>query len=367
MTDSTRTSELASRHRALGSELEDWNGMGTAWSYHSNPNDEHDAVREAAGLFDMSPLKKIYLRGPDAARVADHVISRDMTRIYPGKSAYGAILTEQGTVCDDAIFANIDNDQWLLCHGSGETFERVQESAQGMNVSVEFDDDLHNISVQGPGSLALLNANTPEDLDSIDYFHHRNIQLFGHDCRISRTGYSGEKGYELFIDRSSVGEVWDQLLNEGESMGVMPCSFTALDKVRIEAALLFFGYDMNADHSPWEVGLGFTISKDKAEFRGKDQVYQLKGKERFKLAGIEIQHDDALVGGEKLMLDNNEVGLVNSPGYSHRLQKSLALVHLHPNATTIGTQLKVEGDNESYSASVVPIPFYDAGKTKARQ
>ena len=98
MSELSRTSALASRHRDLGSGLEDWNGMGTAWSYHSNPNDEHDAVREAAGLFDMSPLKKVFVRGPDAARVVDHVITRDMTRVTAGQSAYGAILTEQGTV-----------------------------------------------------------------------------------------------------------------------------------------------------------------------------------------------------------------------------------------------------------------------------
>ena len=367
MTQSPRTSELASRHRALGSDLEDWNGMGTAWSYQANPNDEHDAVRETAGIFDMSPLKKVYLRGPDAARVADHVITRDMTRICPGKSAYGAILTEQGTVCDDAIIANINDNEWLVCHGSGETYERLQESAQGLNVSVEFDDDLHNISVQGPQSLALLNPHASDDLSGLEYFHHQPARLFGLDCRISRTGYSGEKGYELFVDRSSVCELWDSLLDAGKTMGVMPCSFTALDKVRIEAALLFFGYDMTAEHSPWEVGLGFTVSKDKGDFRGKNHVYVLRGQERFKLAGIEINHDDALAGGEKLMLNNKEVGVVNSPGYSHRLGKSLALVHLHPDATPVGTELDVIGDGEEYKASVAQIPFYDAGKTKVRE
>ena len=367
MTQSPRTSKLASRHKALGSDLEDWNGMGTAWSYNSNPNDEHDAVRDAVGLFDMSPLKKIFLRGPDAARVADHIITRDMSRVYPGKSAYGAILNDQGGVCDDAIIANLTDDEWLVCHGSGETFERVSESAQGLNVSVEFDDDLHNISVQGPKSLALLNPNSSDELNTLDYFHHRQIELFGKNCRISRTGYSGEKGYEIFVPSSSVGDVWDQLLDAGKTMGAMPCSFTALDKVRIEAALLFFGYDMTAEHSPWEVGLGFTVSNAKGDFRGKDCVYQLRGQERFKLAGIEINHDDALIGGEKLMMGDTQVGVVNSPGYSHRLNKSLALVHLHPDATAIGGQLDVIGETENYTASVAQIPFYDAAKAKVRQ
>ncbi len=366
MTESTRTSQLASRHTALGSDLEDWNGMGTAWSYNTNPEDEHDAVREAAGLFDMSALKKVYLRGPDAARVADHVITRDMSRIDPGQSAYGAILTEQGTVCDDAIIANNDNTEWLACHGSGETMERLQESGAGLNVDIELNDDLHNISVQGPKAMQLLDAHTPTDLGALAYFHHQPTELFGHRCRISRTGYSGEKGYEVLVDRSAVCDVWDNLLGYGEELGVLPCSFTALDKVRIEAALLFFGYDMTVEHSPWEVGLGFTINRNKGDFRGKDKVFELQGRERFKLAGIDIDHNEALVGGEKLLHDGKEVGVINSPGYSHRLKKSLALVHLDPGVLTTGTQLNIVSEAGNYSARVSTIPFYDPTKSRVR-
>ena len=208
MTESTRESALAARHRALGSGLEDWNGMSTAWSYDSDPNDEHDAVREAAGLFDMSPLKKVTLRGPDAAQVADHVFSRDAGKIAEGKSSYGCVLSEQGTVCDDAILANFGQDEWLLVHGSGESMERLRESAEGRNVTVELDDDLHDISLQGPKALDLLNAHTPMDLAALSYFQHQATELFGHPCRLSRTGYSGERGYEIFADRAVIGDIW---------------------------------------------------------------------------------------------------------------------------------------------------------------
>ncbi|MDJ0955915.1 MAG: aminomethyltransferase family protein [Arenicellales bacterium] len=364
MTDSPRTSELASRHRDLGSGLEDWNGMGTAWTYSTDPNDEHDAVREAAGLFDMSPLKKVFLRGADAGRIADHLITRDMTKVGPGQSAYGAILTERGTVCDDAIIANNGGDEWYLCHGSGESMERLQESAAGKNVDIEFDDDLHNISLQGPKALALLDQYTPMNLASLEYFHHQETELFGHKCRISRTGYSGERGYEILADRSLVCDLWDNILEHGADEGIMPCSFTALDKVRIEAALLFFGYDMTNEHSPWEVGLGFTVSLNKGDFRGKEAVFALMGKERFLAAGIVADHNDALAGGEKLLLKDEEVGVVNSPAWSHRMQKSLALVHLRPDTTTPGTQLNVVGDNFTCSATVENTPFYDPEKSR---
>ncbi len=364
MSELSRTSALASRHRALGSGLEDWNDMGTAWSYDSDPNDEHDAVRQAAGLFDMSPLKKVFVRGPDAGKVVDHVITRDMTTIPPGKSAYGAVLTDQGTVCDDAIIANNGDAEWMHCHGSGESMQRLQESADGLNVDIELDDDLHNISLQGPKALQLLDAHTAIDLSALGYFNHRATELFGHACRLSRTGYSGERGYEIFASAAVVGDLWDQILGHGAQMGILPCSFTALDKVRIEAALLFFGYDMTAEHTPWEVGLGFSVNLNKGEFRGRDAAQTSKGKERFVAAGITIDHSDALAGGETLKLGDKDVGVINSPCWSHRLKQSLALVHLQPEAAMPGTRLEVISDEFNSSATVAVTPFFDPGKSR---
>ena len=367
MTELSRTSALASRHTALGSGLEDWNDMGTAWSYNTNPNDEHDAVREAAGMFDMSPLKKVYVRGPDAGKVVNHVITRDMTAVAPGQSAYGSVLTDSGTVCDDAIVANIGGGDYLHCHGSGESMRRLQESAEGLNADIELDDDLHNIALQGPKALALLDAHTPVELSDLQYFEHVATDVFGHPCRLSRTGYSGERGYEILASASVIGDIWDNILEVGASEGVMPCSFTALDKVRIEAALLFFGYDMTADHTPWEVGLGFTVNQNKADFRGKAAVLASKGNERFKGAGISIDHDDAVAGGETLKMKGEDVGTVNSPGYSHRLGKSLALVHLSPGACTPGTQLELVSDDLNTTATVEATPFFDPSKSRTHR
>lgn len=355
----SRTSALASRHTELGSGLEDWNGMGTAWSYNSDPNDEHDAVRDAVGMFDMSPLKKVFMRGPDAAKVVDHVITRDMTGVKSGQSAYGSILTDQGTVADDAIISNNGGNEYMHCHGSGDSMAMLQTSAEGLNVDIELDDDLHDISVQGPKALELLNANCSIDLSPMAYFGHQTANIFGHACRISRTGYTGERGYEIFADASVVGDIWDNLIG----LNVVPCSFASLDKVRIEAALLFYGYDMTDEHTPWEVGLGFTVNPD-SNFRGKEAVMASKGKERFVAAGIAVNHDDAIIGGEILKLNNEGVGVVNSPCWSHRLNKSLALVHLHPNAAKPGTQLDVVSDDFNGTAVVEATPFFDPSKSR---
>ena len=363
MTGSTRTSILSDRHRALGSELGDWNGMGVAWDYATDPCDEHDAVRTAAGLFDVSGLKKVFVRGPDALSVVDHVITRNMQTITPGRSAYGPILTEQGRICDDAIIFNLGDGEYMVVHGSGKCMERLQESAAGKNVDVEFDDDLHDISLQGPKAVAFLDAHTPADLPGLKYFHQMKTELFGYPVILSRTGYSGERGYEIFARADHVGDIWDQILGRGKSEGMMPCSFTCLDKIRVEAALLFYPYDMTEENSPWEVGFGWAMSKKGNDYRGRDAAMALRGKEKIKVAGIVADHDDILAGGESLMLDGVKVGVVNSPAYSHRMKKSLALVHVTPEASAPGTKLRVEGDI-SCDATVEATPFYDPEKTR---
>ena len=357
----SRTSALASRHTALGSGLEDWNGMGTAWTYNTDPNDEHDAVRERVGMFDMSPLKKVFVRGPDAQAVLDHLTTRDLSKVTPGKAAYLCVLTDQGGIADDAIVSNNGGDEWMIAHGSGDTMALLQASAEGHDVQVEFTDDLHDLSVQGPASLDILNAHTDIDLSTLAYFEHAPAVLFGHPCRISRTGYSGERGYEVFADGSVITDIWDRLVEAG----VMPCSFTALDKVRIEAGLLFYGYDMTEDNTPWEVDLGFTVSSTKGDFRGKSAVMAAKGAEKVNNVCLDIVHPDMVEGGEALMLDGQNVGTINSPCYSHRMGKSLALVHVRP-GLEVGTTLTVSGDGLETTATITSNPVYDPEKSRTR-
>lgn len=355
----SRTSALASRHTALGSGLEDWNGMGTAWSYDADPNLEHDAVRDKAGMFDMSPLKKVFVRGLDAQAVLDHLTTRDMSKIAPGKATYLCVLTEAGGIADDAIVSNNGNDEWMIVHGSGGTMALLEASAAGKDVAIEFTDELHDLSVQGPASLEILNAHCDIDLGALAYFDHAGATLFGHPCRLSRTGYSGERGYEVFADASVIGDIWDKLA----LAGVMPCSFTALDKVRIEAGLLFYGYDMTEDNTPWDVGLGFTISKSKGDFRGKAAVLAAQGAQTVSNVCLDIDHSDMFAGGEVLSLNGVDVGVVNSPCYSHRLGKSLALAHIKA-GIAVETVLDLTGDGITTRAKVVQSPIYDPKKSK---
>lgn len=364
MTDElSRTSVLASRHTALGSGLEDWNGMGTAWSYHTDPNAEHDAVREKVGMFDMSPLKKVLVSGVDAAAVLNHVITRDIGLIDRGQAAYLSVLTDRGTIADDAILYNRGEDKWMIVHGSGDTMNLLTESAKGKSVDVAFTDDLHDISVQGPDSLKVLQAASDQAISSLAYFEHMDCNIFGHPCLISRTGYSGERGYEIFADASVVPALWDSLVESG----VMPCSFASLDKVRIEAGLLFYGYDMTEEHTPYEVGLGFTVTKGKTGFRGADALRAAKGQEKINLVCLDIDYSDMVAGGESVIVDGRSVGVVNSPCYSHRLDKSLALAHVTPETAKPGTRVDISSESINCSATVVAAPAYDPEKKRTHE
>jgi aminomethyltransferase len=311
----------------------------------------------------MSPLKKVMVSGIDAQAVLNHLTTRDISSIAEGEAAYLSVLTDAGTMADDAIVYNNGRDEWMIVHGSGDTMALLEASAAGKSVAVQFTDDLHDLSVQGPAALKVLDAHCDTELGDLAYFKHKAATLFGHPCRISRTGYSGERGYEIFAGAAVIGDIWDRLVEEG----VMPCSFTALDKVRIEAGLLFYGYDMTTEHTPFEVGLGFTVSKSKTGYRGCEALAAARGNEKVNNVCLVIDHDDMVNGGEQLSVEGSVVGVVNSPCFSHRLGKSLALAHVSPAAAKPGTKLNVAGGDIATTATVVATPIYDPEKRRTHQ
>jgi aminomethyltransferase len=362
---SSRQSVLASRHKALGSKLEDWNGMGTAWSYNQDVNDEHRAVRFAAGLFDVSGLKKVHVIGPDALAVLNHVCTRDLTLVYPGKSAYAVVCDENGGFTDDCIMYHISPNDWLMVHGSGTAQEQLRKSAEGKDVQILFDDDLHNISLQGPKAVHFLNEYTPVDLKALKYFHHRPTTLFGRHCTISRTGYSGERGYEIFAKADDVGHIWDNILEKGKPVGILPCSFNCLDMIRVESALFFYPYDLTEENDAWEAGLGFAVSKNKqADYRGKAALLAREGKPKILLYGIVADTDKPTEAGAEIYADGRKVGKVTGPMYSTILEKSLAIVQLEPQYAKDGVKLEVRGPQVKCTATAHSLPFDDPEKKK---
>jgi aminomethyltransferase len=372
MTRSWRFSALADRHRALGSKLEDWSGMGTAWSYSGNADDEYVAIRTRAGLMDVSGLKKVHITGPHAAHLIDLATTRDVEKIYPGKSAYACMLNEAGKFTDDCIIYRISPNSWMVVHGSGTGHEELSKAAMGRDVSIRFDDNLHDLSLQGPLAVDYLQKHV-QGIRDLPYFHHMQTQLFGLPVMISRTGYTGERGYELFCRGEDAGTIWDRILDEGKGVGIIPCRFTTLDMLRVESYLLFYPYD-NSQKYPfdnegpgdtlWELGLDFTVSPGKTGFRGAEEHYRLKGKERFKIFGVLLNGTEPADEGAPVYSNGRQVGVVTCAMYSVLAKKSMGIARLDVDCAVAGTPLEVKNRSGAIHASAESLPFDDPKKTK---
>lgn len=372
MTNSWRISALADRHRALGSNLEDWNGMGTPWFYDHDPADDHVAIRTKAGLMDVSGLKKIHLTGPHASAILDYATTRNVEKILPGRSAYCTFLSDEGTFIDDGILYRTGPNSWLVVHGGGSAHEVLSAAVTGRNAVMLFDDDLHDISLQGPLAVDFLAKHVPGIRD-LKYFGHLQTTLFKRPVMISRTGYTGERGYEIFARAQDVGAIWDAIVEDGRAMGVVPAAFTALDALRVESYLLFYPFD-NSQVYPfaqgpqgdtlWELGLDFTVSPNKQGFRGAEAHYRAKGRERFKIFGVEVDADRPADNGALLFAGDRQVGVVTQGMYSTLTNRSLAIARLDVDAAVVGTRLEVRGASFTAPAKAASLPFDDPDKKK---
>jgi aminomethyltransferase len=369
---SWRQTVLADRHRALGSTLGNWNGLATPWTYRSDLADEHEAIRTKAGLMDVSGLKKVHVIGPHAEALIHYATTRNISKLYPGKSVYACMLNDAGKFIDDCVIYRTGPNGFMVVHGAGQGHEVLTRGALGRNVAVLFDDDLHDLSLQGPLAVAYLEKHV-SGIRQLAYFHHMQTTLFGCPVMISRTGYTGERGYEIFCKGADAPKIWDTILAEGKALGIMPCSFTTLDWLRVESSLLFYPYD-NSDMYPmegqpigdslWELGLDFTVSPGKAEFRGAAEHYRQQGRERFKIFGVEFDSSEAAQAGDSLYDGEKKVGFVTCAMYSRLCKRSMAIARLDPAYAVSGRTLQLKGASMGCAASTHSLPFDDPEKTK---
>ena len=371
-----RTSALAQRHAEIGGELEDWNGMGTAWFYDHTPERakaDYEAIRTKAGLMDVSGLKKVHVSGADAAYVIDRVTTRNVEKIAPGRSTYASILNSEGKFVDDCIIYHIAVNSWMVVHGTGTGMEQLTSVAAGKNCSVIFDDDLHDMSLQGPVAVDLL-ANEIPGIRDLAYFGLMQTRLFGRDVMISRTGYTGERGYEIFCRGKDAVHVWDSILEAGKDMGVRPTQFSTLDMLRIESYLLFYPGD-NSETFPfedetggdtlWELGLDFTVSPGKEGFIGAENHYASQGKERFKIYGVQLSDSmEQMEMYARVLRDGEDIGVITYGLSSELNGYSVAIARIAPDAAKPGTKLTIRQPNGTeLAATAEEMPFYDKDKS----
>lgn len=372
MTASWRFSALADRHRALGSKLEDWSGMGTAWQYDKDQIEEYMAIRTKAGVMDVSGLKKLHVVGPHASHVIDRAVTRDIEKLKPGRSTYSCMLNDAGKFVDDCVVYRMGPNSFMVVHGSGQGREQLTMTAAGLNAAVLFDDNLHDISLQGPLAVDYLEKHVPGIRDLV-YFSHTHTTLFGFPVTISRTGYTGERGYEIFCRGQDAPAIWDRIVSEGAEMGIIPTRFTTLDLLRAESYLLFFPYD-NSEKYPfenepcgdtlWELGLDFTVSPGKTGFRGAEEHYRLQGKERFKIYGVKLEGTEAAEEGAPILKDGEKVGVVTMGFYSPLNKHNVGIARMPVDCAVEGTPLTIRNSGGEIPAIAHPMPFYDVDKKR---
>lgn len=370
MANSWRFSTLADRHRALGSNLEDWNGMGTAWSYDQDIEGDYLAIRTKAGLMDVSGLKKIHITGPHAAQVIDKATTRNVEKIKPGRSTYACMLNDEGKFIDDCVIYCISPNSWMVVHGTGHGHEQIARASVGRDVSVQYDDNMHDLSLQGPVAVDYL-AKHVDGIRNLNYFSHMHTSLFGCPVMISRTGYTGERGYEIFCRGQDAPLIWDTILEDGKDMGIIPCQFATLDLLRTESYLLFYPGD-NSETYPfedeacgdtlWELGLEFTVSPGKTGFRGAENHYALKGKERFKIYGVRLEGTEPAEEGAPLYKDGEQVGVVTYGMYSSLNKHNVGIARMPVDCAVNGTAMTVRNSSGDIACVAEDMPFYDKDK-----
>ncbi|MGN6380489.1 MAG: aminomethyltransferase family protein [Gaiellales bacterium] len=369
----------------------DWAGRFAAAAYADHHDIEYNALRNAAGLIDVSPLYKYELSGPDATRLVDRVVTRDASRLAVGQVMYTPWCDERGKVIDDGTVARLDDDRYRWT-AADPTYRWLHLNAGELDVQVDdVTDDTGALALQGPQARLVLEAATGEAFSELAYFRRRASAIDGVPIDVSRTGYTGDLGYELWIPAAEAGRVWDALLSAGDAHALRPVVIRAMDVTRVEAGLVLIEVDytsarhaMTADHeySPFEIGLGRLVNFKKPDFVGRRalELEQERGGPRRRLVGLNLdwegiesqfaQHDlppavEATVSRDPVPLVSRrgQVGRATSTCWSPMLKRMIALASVNRRYETPGTRLRmewsVEGERGWVGATVAPLPFLD--------
>jgi aminomethyltransferase len=376
----------------------EWSGYWAASSYADSPRVEYDAIRQQAALIDVSPLYKYIVRGPDAVRLIDRVIVRDATKIKPGQVIYTCWCNEAGKVLDDGTIARLDDD--TLRWTSAEPHLRwIRLNARGLDVEVDdVSDELAAIALQGPFSRDLLTAATGADWTGLPYYRRQAARAGRINLDVSRTGYTGDLGYELWVKSTEAVALWDRLVTVGRPYGIRAAGMLALDMVRLEAGLILIEVDYTSarhalvpeqSYSPHEIGLGRLVNLDKAgEFVGRRALMAERdaGGPVRRLVGLELDWDgmERLYEAQHLPIavapiawraqvpvfaGGRQVGRATSGTWSPTLKKHIALASVdaahEPAGSILQLEWTVEGRRGRVAATVVPLPFFDPPRKRS--
>ncbi len=358
-------------HRALGGKMVDFGGWDMPVQYGAGVIEEHMRCRTASGLFDVSHMGEIWVEGPDAIAFVNRLTTNDVTKLVDGQAHYSALTNAEGGVVDDLLVYRFSHDRLLLVVNAGTT---EKDWAWIKSHHSEHDDlglrnashDYCQIAVQGPDATGILQKLTETDLGAIKYYHFTTGQVDGVDSIISRTGYTGEDGFEVYASPEHAEQLWERLLETGNydsDGGILPCGLAARNTLRLEAAMSLYGHELGDDITPLEAGLGWITKLGKGEFTGSHQIAAQKeaGVKR-KIAGFEMTEPGIGRDEMDIYVSDEKVGVVTSGSPAPFLKKNIGLAFLPPEFANIGQEIKIDVRGRHVGAKVVPTPFYKRAK-----
>ncbi len=354
---------LYEQHLALGARIVDFSGWEMPVQY-SGILEEHQAVRTHAGLFDVSHMGEFKVEGTDAPAFLQHLVPNDVSRLAIHQALYTQLCKPDGNVIDDLLIYRLAEQQYMLVVNASnidKDLAWVKEQAKHFqNVTViNQSDTTALIALQGPEAQAILQPLTELDLATIRYYHFEAGLVDGINCIISRTGYTGEDGFELYCAPVDVVELWKKLLEAGKPHGLLPAGLGARDTLRLEAALCLYGHELDEQTNPLEAKLGWTVKLDKENFIGRDILLQVKEQgPKKRLVGIEMVERGVPRGGYAVYDNNQRIGVLTSGAPGPTIHKNIAMGYVDSAHAVVGQPVQIDIRGKRLAAQIVPLPFY---------
>jgi aminomethyltransferase len=351
-------------HVSRGARMVDFAGWEMPVQY-SSVTDEHHAVRRAAGLFDIAHMGRLRFSGPEAGAVLEHVLTANVGELQVGQVRYALVTNERGGILDDVLVYRLD-EFWLLVVNASNRLKIlswIEEHSGGFDFQLS-DETFAQfmLAVQGPKALDILNPLIKSDIGEIAYYWAVRDNVMGVEGLVSRTGYTGEDGFEVILPAEHGPRLWEAVFERGEGQGLLPCGLGSRDTLRLEAAMPLYGHELNEDIDPFTAGLSFAVKLDKGEFLGREALAAAKSRaDRPRRVGLELVGRRIAREGSGLYAGGREVGQVTSGTFSPTLGKPLAMGYVAREVSEVGTPLEVEIRGKREGAVVVKLPFYRRG------
>jgi aminomethyltransferase len=360
-----KATALNTVHRAMGAKMVDFGGWDMPVQY-SSLVEEHLAVRRSAGVFDVSHMGEIDITGPEARRLADYVTTNAAGRLKVGQIQYSGLLYAHGGFVDDVLVHKVAEDHFFLCVNASNQEKDYEHVCAHNHFDAEVrlsSDDYAQLAIQGPQARATLQKLTSTDLAGVSYYWFRDGMVSGAPARIARTGYTGEDGFEIYIDPAEAPRLWHEIMEAGREFGIKPCGLGARNTLRLEAKMALYGHEIDASISPWEADLGWIVKLDKGDFLGRAALLQQKERGvRRKLVGFEMLGRGIGRDGYEVLMEGVPAGWVTSGSPAPALNKNIGLCYLPVAQATIGRAIEVVVRSQPVTAITVETPFYKRAK-----